>query len=116
MKRVYKYITFLFVLSFLMIACISLFRVQASSTVTLNEGVAVRTGGDNGLMFEASVSSAVNNAEYGMVFIRGINNDFNVESDGAYTATVDELNEFNKYRVTMVKFPESAYAQNISVH
>ena len=66
MKRVYKYITFLFVLSFLMIACISLFRVQAAFTVTLTEGVSIRTSGDNGLMFEASVSSAVNNAEYGM--------------------------------------------------
>ena len=115
MKRVYKYITFIFILSLLMIACFNLFKIQAASTVTLNEGVAVRTNGDNGLMFEGSVSSAVNNAEYGMVFIRGTNKDFDVNSNGAFTAAVDEVDENNKYRVTMVKFPDSAFAQNISV-
>ncbi len=115
MKRVYKYITFVVVLSLLMIACINLFKVQAASTVTLNEGVSIRTSGDNGLMFEGIVSESVNNAEYGMVFIRGINKDFDVNTDGSFAATVEEVDEFNKYRVTMIKFPDSAFGQNISV-
>ncbi len=113
MKKFYKYI-----LCFALLVCFVCFNfrsVKASATVTLTEGVSIRTNGDNGLMFEASVSSVVNNAEYGMVFIRGINNNFDVNSDGAYSASVTEVDEYNKYRVTMIKFPDSAFGTNISV-
>lgn len=113
MKKFYKYI-----LCFALLVCFACFNfrsVKASATVTLTEGVAIRTNGDNGLMFEASVSSSIVDAEYGMVFIRGINNNFDVNSDGAYSASVTEVDEYNKYRVTMIKFPDSAFGTNISV-
>ena len=113
MKKVYKYI-----LCFALLVCFVCFNfrsVKASASVTLTEGVSIRTNGDNGLMFEASVSSIIVDAEYGMVFIRGINNNFDVNSDGAYSASVTEVDEYNKYRVTMIKFPDSAFGTNISV-
>lgn len=113
MKKFYKYI-----LCFALLVCFACFNfrnVKASATVTLTEGVSIRTNGDNGLMFEASVSSSIVDAEYGMVFIRGINNNFDVNSDGAFAASVTEVNEYNKYRVTMIKFPDSAFGTNISV-
>lgn len=113
MKKVYKYIL-CFMLLFV-VCCFNFINVKAAASVTLNEGVSIRTDGDNGLMFEGIVNGSVSDAEYGMVFIRGINKDFTVETDGVKTASVTELDENNKYRVTMVKFPDSAFAQNISV-
>lgn len=113
MKKFYKYI-----LCFALLVCVVCFNfrsVKASATVTLTEGVSIRTNGDNGLMFEASVSNSIVDAEYGMVFIRGINNNFDVNSDGAFAASVTEVDEYNKYRVTMIKFPDSAFGTNISV-
>ena len=112
MNKVFKYILcFLFII----VVSLNLIKVKANATVTLTEGVSVRTNGDNGLKFQATVSDAVPGATYGMLFIRGIVNDFDSLTSGVVCAEVDSLNDYNKFCVTMVKFPEEFYAQNISV-
>lgn len=112
MKNIFKYILCFVAICFVSFNFIS---VKASATVTLTEGVSVRTNGDNGLKFQATVSDAVSGATYGMLFIRGIVNDFDSLISGVVSAEVDSLNEYNKFCVTMVKFPQAFYAQNISV-
>ena len=61
------------------------------------------------------MSDAVPGATYGMLFVKGIVNDFDSLTSGVVCAEVDSLNEYNKFCVTMVKFPQEFYAQNISV-
>lgn len=112
MNKVFKYILcFLFII----VVSLNLIKIKANATITMTEGVAVRTSGDNGLKFQATVSESINGATYGMVFIRGIVNDFTVETAGVTIGEVNSLNSNNKFCVTMIKFPSSYYAQNISV-
>ena len=112
MNKVFKYILcFLFVV----VVCCNLISVKASTTVTMTEGVSVRTSGDNGLKFQATVSDVVDGASYGMLFVRGIYTDFDKNTSGVVSAEVTSLNAGNEFCVTMVKFPSSYYGQNISV-
>lgn len=90
-------------------------KVKAAATVTLTEGASIRTDSHAGMKFQATVSEAVEGASYGMVFGKGVVADLTVESTGAVTAEVDSLDENMQYRVTMVNFPESAYAQDVTV-
>lgn len=117
MKDIFNKTLFFLTIVFISIFTISsLNKVNASSpSIVLTNGASVRTSGDNGLKFQAIVSNPTDNATYGMIFVRGRSNDFTVNTTGVFDASVDGLLAGNKFLVTMVNFPENAYAQDISV-
>ena len=112
---------FLSLITIFMVLSLSVVLVKANETtsVVLKEGVQIRTDGNNGLRWQASVTNAAVGDEYGFLFAQG---EYTVENfpkdtaiDSAETQVIKELNDDNTFAVTMVNFPKSAAVQDISV-
>ena len=108
---------FLSLLTFFMVLSLSLVLVKASeaTTVELVDGVQIRTDGNNGLRWQASVSNAAENQTYGFLFAQGDLAEVTVETANVVNEQVDGLNEDGTFAATMVKFPKAAATQDISV-
>ena len=108
---------FLSLITIAMFLSLSLVLVKAEgeTAVVMTDGVQIRTDEFKGLRWEATVENPVEGAEYGMVFVQGDLTQFDVSTEGAYVASVDELNEQNGFKVSMVNFPKEALVQDISV-
>ena len=103
---------FLSLITIFMVLSLSVVLVKANETtsVVLKEGVQIRTDGNNGLRWQASVTNAAVGDEYGFLFAQG---EYTVENfpkdtaiDSAETQVIKELNEDNTFAVTMVNFPK----------
>ena len=116
MKKVFlSLITIFMVLSLSVV----LVKAEGETTVALEDGVQIRTDGNNGLRWQASVTNAAVGDEYGFLFAQG---EYTVENfpkdtaiDSAETQVINELKDDDTFAVTMVNFPKSAAVQDITV-
>ena len=108
---------FLSLITVFMVLSLSVVLVKASeaTTVELVDGVQIRTDGNNGLRWQASVSNAAENQTYGFLFAQGDLAEVTVETANVVNEQVDGLNEDGTFAATMVKFPKAAATQDISV-
>lgn len=111
-----KIILGLFVMLVVVVFGTKTISLKADATVTLKDGASIRLDDPAGLRFEATVSEAVEGAEYGIAFYRGETTKDNVVVGGNNVTekAVDELNSNLSYSVSMVGFPEYAYSQKIT--
>ena len=108
---------FLSLLTIFMVLSLSVVFVKAneSTTVSLEEGVQIRTDGNNGLRWVANVTNHKEGNEYGFLFAQGDLAEVTVETANVVNEQVDGLNEDGRFAATMVKFPKAAATQDISV-
>ena len=113
MKRIILGICLFFVVAFIAATTLKV-NAQITETITLTDGVSIRTESPNGLKWEATVSNPVDGAKYGIVFAQGVVNDLTVNTPNAAVGETDELAENNQFRVTMINFPIRAFKNDIS--
>ncbi len=106
-------------LTVFMVLSLSVVLVKAdetATTVSLEDGVQIRTDGNNGLKWVANIENYVEGNEYGFIFAQGDLAEVTVETAGARVAPVVEgiTAEEPFMSATMVNFPAAAYAQDIS--
>lgn len=92
--------------------------VKAEETsVALADGVQIRTDGNNGLRWEATVTHPEEGQVYGFLFAQGelTAEQLNKDTVNVVKKEVEGLKEDGKYHATMVKFPTSAVVQDITV-
>lgn len=108
---------FLCLLATVSLISISFTFVKADNvtTVELVNGVKIRTDGNNGLKWVANVTNHNEGNIYGFVFAQGEVDDLTIETPGVINQVVNGLSDNNSFCATMVKFPTSAVAQDISV-
>ena len=108
---------FLSLITVFMVLSLSVVLVKANETTTvvLEEGVQIRTDGNNGLRWQASVTNPVEGQTYGFLFAQGEIADLTVETANVVNQEVTVLNEDGTFAATMVKFPKAAATQDISV-
>jgi len=93
-----------------------LVKADVTTTVSLEEGVQIRTDGNNGLRWFANVENHVESNEYGFLFAKGDLAEVTVETAGVVKQVVEGVTEEEPYMsATMVNFPKAAAAQDISV-
>ena len=114
MKKIF--LSLLVVFMFLSLTVV-LVKAEGESSVTLTDGVQIRTDGNNGLRWEAKVENAKEGQVYGFLFAQGelSAEQLNKDTEGVIAKEVEALKEDGTYHATMVKFPTSAVVQNISV-
>lgn len=107
-----------------LIAVVALFAAFASTlnvkaaefdAPVLENGAQIRTDGNNGMKFVASVAAPVEGATYGFVLAKGEVANLDVNTEGAITAETTTLNESNQFYMTIVNFREEVYTQDITV-
>lgn len=105
--------TFIAVLSLAVVIA----KADTNVSVKLTDGVQIRTDGNNGLRWEATVTEPQEGQVYGFVFAQGelVAADLTVNTADAVIQEVTELDENNKYRATMVNFPKAAATKDITV-
>ncbi len=92
--------------------------VKAEETsVALADGVQIRTDGNNGLRWEATVTNPEEGQVYGFLFAQGelTAEQLNKDTANVVAKEVEGLKEDGKYHATMVKFPKDAAVQDITV-
>ena len=107
----------LFVLIAVLSFTVVLVKAENETSVALTDGVQIRTDGNNGLRWEATVTNPEEGQVYGFVFAQGeyAPNELTVSTAGVVVQEVNELDEDNKYRSTMINFPKKAATQDITV-
>ena len=109
---------FLSLLTIFMVLSLSVVFVKAneSTTVSLEEGVQIRTDGNNGLRWVANVTHHKEGNEYGFLFAQGDLAEVTVETTGVEKRVVEGVTEEEPIMsATMVNFPKKAATQDISV-
>ena len=114
MKKIF--LSLLVVFMFLSLTVV-LVKAEGESSVTLTDGVQIRTDENNGLRWEAKVENAEEGQMYGFLFAQGELSveQLNKDTEGVIAKEVEALKEDGTYHATMVKFPTSAVVQDISV-
>ena len=109
---------FLSLLTIFMVLSLSVVFVKAneSTIVSLEEGVQIRTDGNNGLRWVANVTNHKEGNEYGFLFAQGDLAEVTVETTGVEKRVVEGVTEEEPIMsATMVNFPKKAATQDISV-
>ncbi|MBQ4570818.1 MAG: InlB B-repeat-containing protein [Bacilli bacterium] len=109
---------FLSLLTIFMVLSLSVVLVKASesTTVSLEDGVQIRTDGNNGLRWVANVTNHKEGNEYGFLFAQGDLAEVTIETNGVVNKVVEGVtDEELTMAATMVNFPKSAATQDISV-
>ena len=108
---------FLSLITVFMVLSLSVVLVKANETTTvaLEDGVQIRTDGNNGLRWQATVTNPQEGQTYGFLFAQGEIADLTVETENVVNQVVTELNQDGTFAVTMVRFPKAAATQDISV-
>ena len=106
-------------LTVFMVLSLSVVLVKAdenATTVSLEDGVQIRTDGNNGLKWVANVENHVEGNEYGFLFAKGDLAAVTVETTDVVKQVVEGINaEQLVMSATMTNFPKKAAAQDISV-
>lgn len=93
-----------------------LIKASESTTVLLEDGVQIRTDGNNGLKWVANVANHKEGNEYGFLFAQGDLAEVTIETNGVVNKVVEGVtDEELTMAATMVNFPKSAATQDISV-
>ena len=109
-------LSLLTVFMFLSLSVVLVKANENATTVSLEDGVQIRTDGNNGLRWVANVENHVESNEYGFLFAKGDLAEVTVETVGVAEYVVDGVTaEEPVMSATMTKFPKSAAAQDISV-
>ena len=108
---------FLSLIAIFMVLSLSVVLVKANeaTTVALEDGVQIRTDGNNGLRWQATVTNPQEGQTYGFLFAQGDIADLTVETANVINKEVTVLNDNGTFAATMVKFPKAAATQDISV-
>ena len=114
MKKIFLSLLVVFMVLSLTVVLV---KAEGESSVTLTDGVQIRTDGNNGLRWEAKVENAKEGQVYGFLFAQGelSAEQLNKDTEGVIAKEVEALKEDGTYHATMVKFPTSAVVQDISV-
>ena len=113
MKKIF--LSLLVALAFVAVS-LTLVKADAATTVDLVEGVQIRTDGNNGLRWVANVTNHNDSNVYGFLFAQGDVANLTAETNGVINQVVTGVDAENlSYSATMVKFPQSAAGQDISV-
>ena len=106
-------------LTVFMVLSLSVVLVKASentTTVSLEDGVQIRTDGNNGLKWVANVENYVEGNEYGFLFAQGDLAEVTLATEGVVKQVVEGVTaEDPVMSATMVNFPKKAANQDISV-
>lgn len=107
----------LFVLIAVLSLSVVLVKAENETSVALTDGVQIRTDGNNGLRWEATVTNPAEGQVYGFLFAQGelTAEQLNKDTAGVIAKEVEGLKEDGKYHATMVKFPKNAVVQDITV-
>ncbi len=93
-----------------------LVKADVTTTVSLEDGVQIRTDGNNGLKWVANVENYAEGNEYGFLFAQGDLAEVTVASEGVVKQVVEGVTlEEPVMSATMVNFPKKAANQDISV-
>ena len=109
---------FLSLLTIFMVLSLSVVLVKAAeeTTVALEDGVQIRTDGNNGLKWVANVENHVEGNEYGFLFAQGDLAEVTIDTANVVNKAVEGVTlEEPVMSATMVKFPKNAATQDISV-
>ena len=109
---------FLSLLTIFMVLSLSVVFVKANefTIVSLEEGVQIRTDGNNGLRWVANVTNHKEGNEYGFLFAQGDLAEVTVETTEVEKRVVEGVTEEEPIMsATMVNFPKKAATQDISV-
>ena len=107
----------LFVLIAVLSLSVVLVKAENETSVALTDGVQIRTDGNNGLRWEATVTNPAEGQVYGFLFAQGelTAEQLNKDTANVIAKEVEGLKEDGKYHATMVKFPKDAVVQDITV-
>ena len=107
----------LFVLIAVLSLTVVLVKAENQTSVALTDGVQIRTDGNNGLRWEATVTNPEEGQVYGFLFAQGelTAEQLNKDTANVVAKEVEGLKEDGTYHATMVKFPTSAVVQDITV-
>ncbi len=112
MKKVFlSLITIFMVLSLSVV----LVKAEGETTVSLVDGVQIRTDGNNGLRWEAVVNNPKDGYNYGFVYALGDLDALDCETPEALAKEIDTLNDDGTYAITITKFPKAAATKDISM-
>lgn len=115
MKKIFLSLLVVFMVLSLSVVLV---KAEGETSVALTDGVQIRTDGNNGLRWEATVTNPAEEGQvYGFLFAQGelTAEQLNKDTEGVIAKEVEELKEDGTYHATMVKFPTSAAVQDISV-
>ena len=106
----------LFVVFMVLSLSVVFVKANESTTVSLEEGVQIRTDGNNGLRWVANVTHHKEGNEYGFLFAQGDLAEVTVETTGVEKRVVEGVTKEEPIMsATMVNFPKKAATQDISV-
>ena len=112
MKKIFlSLITIFMVLSLSVV----LVKAEGETTVSLIDGVQIRTDGNNGLRWEAVVNNPKDGYKYGFVYALGDLDALDCETPEALAKEIDTLNDDGTYAITITKFPKAAATKDISM-
>ena len=113
MKKVFlSLITIFMVLSLSVV----LIKADGETTVSLVDGVKIRTDGNNGLQWVANVTNHKDSNEYGFLFAQGDLVEVTVATPNVVKQVAEGVTEEETVmKATMTKFPKAAATQDISV-
>ena len=108
---------FLSLITIFMVLSLSVVLVKAEGeiTVSLVDGVQIRTDGNNGLRWEAVVNNPKDGYKYGFVYALGDLDALDCETPEALAKEIDTLNDDGTYAITITKFPKAAATKDISM-
>ena len=113
MKKVFLSLITIFIVLSLSIVLV---KANPKTSVVLEEGVQIRTDGNNGLKWVANVSNHKDSNVYGFLFAQGDLAEVNINTVNVINQVVEGVTaEEPVMSATMTKFPKSAVAQDISV-
>ena len=93
-----------------------LVKADVTTTVSLEDGVQIRTDGNNGLRWFANIENHAQGNEYGFLFAKGDLAEVTATTTGVVKQVVEGVTEEEPFMsATMVNFPKTAAAQDISV-
>ena len=107
----------LFVIIAVLSLSVVLVKAENETSVALTDGVQIRTDGNNGLRWEATVTNPAEGQVYGFLFAQGelTAEQLNKDTANVIAKEVEGLKEDGKYHATMVRFPKDAAVQDITV-
>ena len=115
MKKVFLSLITIFIVLSLSIVLVKA-NTNTKTSVVIEEGVQIRTDGNNGLKWVANVSYHKDSNVYGFLFGQGDLAEVNINTANVVNQVVEGVTAENPVMsATMTKFPKSAVAQDISV-
>lgn len=91
-------------------------KASTVTTISLVDGVQIRTDGKNGLKWVANITNHNDSNQYGFLFAQGDLNEVTISTSGVYNVVVAGVtSDEPTMKATMINFPKSAVGNDISV-